>query len=110
MAVFSCTGNTSATRRTNYSDKTPKSILAKFTAHFTNPPLNNTMTQMTSSAPRCESPTEAPPRIISLTYSQADQSFVRTKTVGIFNVSLDLLQVLARRPELTRPPPAALSA
>jgi len=33
----------------------------------------------------------------SLTYSLADQSFVRTKSVGILNVSVDLLQVLARQ-------------
>ncbi len=60
------------------------------------------MRQMMSSAARSDSPTEAPPKEISLTYSLADQSFVRTKSVGIFNVSLDLLRVLARRPELPR--------
>jgi glycosyltransferase involved in cell wall biosynthesis len=38
----------------------------------------------------------------SLTYSLADQSFVRTKSVGIWNVSVDLLQVLARHPRCPR--------
>ncbi len=42
---------------------------------------------------------ESPPNKISLTYSLGDQSFTRTKSVGIFNVSMDLLHVLARRPE-----------
>jgi glycosyltransferase involved in cell wall biosynthesis len=40
-----------------------------------------------------------PPKRISVTYSLADQSFARTKSVGIFNVSLDLLRVLAQRPQ-----------
>jgi glycosyltransferase involved in cell wall biosynthesis len=40
-----------------------------------------------------------PPKQISLTYSMADQSFTRGKSVGIFNVSMDLLHVLARRPQ-----------
>jgi hypothetical protein len=35
----------------------------------------------------------------SITYSLADQSFTRAKSVGIFNVSLDLLRVLAGRPQ-----------
>jgi glycosyltransferase involved in cell wall biosynthesis len=60
------------------------------------------MGQMMSSADRTDIPTEAPHKEISLTYSLADQSFVRTKSVGIFNVSLDLLRVLSRRPELPR--------
>lgn len=33
----------------------------------------------------------------SITYSLADQSFARTKSVGIWNVSVDLLQTLARQ-------------
>jgi glycosyltransferase involved in cell wall biosynthesis len=55
---------------------------------------------MMSSAHGSESRAEARPGRISLTYSLADQSFARTKSVGIFNVSLDLLRALARRPEL----------
>src|SRR5271163_1519378 len=35
----------------------------------------------------------------SITYSLADQCFTRTKSVGIFNFSIDLLNVLARRPQ-----------
>jgi glycosyltransferase involved in cell wall biosynthesis len=38
----------------------------------------------------------------SLTYSLADQSFARTKSVGILNVSVDLLRVLARQPRCPR--------
>lgn len=38
----------------------------------------------------------------SITYSIADQSFARTKSVGIFNVSVELLRVLARQPEISR--------
>jgi glycosyltransferase involved in cell wall biosynthesis len=38
----------------------------------------------------------------SLTYSLADQSFARTKSVGILNVSVDLLQVLAQQPRCPR--------
>jgi glycosyltransferase involved in cell wall biosynthesis len=37
--------------------------------------------------------------VLSLTYSLADQSFVRTKSIGILNVSLELLQALAQRPD-----------
>jgi glycosyltransferase involved in cell wall biosynthesis len=48
-----------------------------------------------------------PPRQNSLTYSMADQSFARTKSVGIFNFSIDLLNVLARRPQC---PPLTLLA
>ena len=55
-----------------------------------------------NSAARAECPAEERPRGISLTYSLADQSFVRTKSVGIFNVSLELLHALARRPEVAR--------
>jgi glycosyltransferase involved in cell wall biosynthesis len=40
-----------------------------------------------------------PPKNNSLTYSLADQSFARTKSVGIFNVSMNLLHALARRPQ-----------
>jgi glycosyltransferase involved in cell wall biosynthesis len=43
----------------------------------------------------------------SLTYSMADQSFTRAKSVGIFNVSIDLLHALARRPQC---PPLTLLA
>ena len=39
---------------------------------------------------------------LSLTYSLADQSFSRTKSLGILNVSLELLQALARRPDCAR--------
>ena len=44
-------------------------------------------------------PKEASPKKVSLTYSLADQSFARTKSIGILNVSLDFLRVLAQRPE-----------
>lgn len=37
---------------------------------------------------------------ISLTYSLADQSFERTKSLGILNLSTGLLEALARRPEI----------
>jgi glycosyltransferase involved in cell wall biosynthesis len=37
-----------------------------------------------------------------LTYSMADQDFVRTKSVGIFNVALGLAERIALRPELSR--------
>jgi glycosyltransferase involved in cell wall biosynthesis len=49
----------------------------------------------------------SPPKYNSLTYSLADQSFARTKSVGIFNVSIDLLHALARRPQC---PPLTLLA
>ena len=39
---------------------------------------------------------------ISITYSLADQSFARTKSIGILNVSVDLLLALAGRPECKR--------
>jgi len=39
---------------------------------------------------------ELPPKKTSLTYSMADQSFRRAKSVGIFNVSIDLLHALAQ--------------
>jgi glycosyltransferase involved in cell wall biosynthesis len=42
---------------------------------------------------------ELSPKRNSVTYSLADQSFARAKSVGIFNVSIDLLRVLARRPQ-----------
>jgi hypothetical protein len=45
---------------------------------------------------------EVPAQKNSLTYSLADQSFARTKSVGIWKVSVDLLQVLARQPECPR--------
>jgi glycosyltransferase involved in cell wall biosynthesis len=41
----------------------------------------------------------SPTNNISITYSLADQCFARAKSVGIFNVSMDLLHVLARRPQ-----------
>jgi len=37
-----------------------------------------------------------------LTYSMADQDFVRTKSVGIFNVALGLAERIAIRPEFSR--------
>lgn len=37
-----------------------------------------------------------------LTYSIADQDFVRTKSVGIFNVALGLVERIAVRPEFSR--------
>ena len=40
--------------------------------------------------------------VFSLIYSLADQSFVRTKSIGILNVSLELLQALAQRPDCAR--------
>jgi glycosyltransferase involved in cell wall biosynthesis len=45
---------------------------------------------------------EGPVKKGSLTYSLADQSFARTKSVGILNVSVDLLHVLARHPLRSR--------
>lgn len=39
---------------------------------------------------------------LSLTYSLADQDFARTKSIGIFNVSLQLAGALAREPRLNR--------
>ncbi len=39
---------------------------------------------------------------LSLTYSLADQDFQRTKSVGIFNVSLQLAEALAVEPQLDR--------
>src|SRR4051794_39691899 len=39
-------------------------------------------------------------RPLSLTYSLADQDFARTKSIGIFNVSLQLAHALAREPRL----------
>jgi hypothetical protein len=36
---------------------------------------------------------------VSLTYSLADQSFARTKSLGILNFSVQLARALARRPE-----------
>jgi len=44
--------------------------------------------------------TAAPP--LDLAFSLADQSFDGTKSVGIFNVSLQLLRELTRRPEAVR--------
>jgi glycosyltransferase involved in cell wall biosynthesis len=38
---------------------------------------------------------------LSLTYSLADQDFARTKSIGIFNVSRQLAEALAREPRLT---------
>jgi len=42
---------------------------------------------------------EPPAGKISITYSLADQSFARTKSIGILNVSVGLLQALAQRTE-----------
>src|SRR5687768_9422915 len=39
---------------------------------------------------------------VSLTYSLADQDFKRTKSIGIFNVSLQLADALAIEPRLRR--------
>jgi glycosyltransferase involved in cell wall biosynthesis len=39
---------------------------------------------------------------VSLTYSLADQDFAHTKSIGIFNVSLQLADALAVEPELER--------
>ncbi|KAF0176858.1 MAG: mtfB [Limisphaerales bacterium] len=41
-------------------------------------------------------------RPLTLTCSLADQLFVQTKSVGIFNLSLGLVEQLARRPEISR--------
>jgi glycosyltransferase involved in cell wall biosynthesis len=43
----------------------------------------------------------AAPRKISLTYSLADQSFARTKSLGILNFSLQLLRALRQREEFS---------
>jgi glycosyltransferase involved in cell wall biosynthesis len=40
---------------------------------------------------------QPPATKLSITYSLADQSFARTKSLGILNVSVDLLHALARR-------------
>lgn len=45
---------------------------------------------------------ESLPQQVSLTYSIADQSFARTKSLGILNVSVHLLQMLAQRKEFSR--------
>lgn len=42
------------------------------------------------------------PRPLTLTVSLADQLFAQTKSVGIFNLSLGLVEQLARRPEISR--------
>lgn len=39
---------------------------------------------------------------LSITYSLADQDFARTKSIGIFNLSLQLAGALAREPRLDR--------
>jgi hypothetical protein len=39
---------------------------------------------------------------LSLAYSVADQSFARTKSLGILNLSLQLAEVLSSRPEIQR--------
>ena len=39
---------------------------------------------------------------LSLTVSLGDQLFTQTKSVGIFNLSLGLVEQLARRPEVSR--------
>jgi len=43
-----------------------------------------------------------PPGTVSLAYSIADQSFDRTKSLGILNLSLQLAEALAARPEVGR--------
>jgi len=43
-----------------------------------------------------------PAKNLTITYSLADQSFARTKSLGILNVSVDLLQALARREDCQR--------
>ncbi len=45
---------------------------------------------------------EPPARKLSLTYSLADQTFARTKSIGILNVSVGLLRALAKRTECER--------
>jgi glycosyltransferase involved in cell wall biosynthesis len=45
---------------------------------------------------------EPPAKKLSLTYSLADQTFARTKSIGILNVSVGLLRALARRSECER--------
>jgi hypothetical protein len=45
---------------------------------------------------------EPPAKKLSITYSLADQSFARAKSIGILNVSVGLLQALAGRPECER--------
>lgn len=54
------------------------------------------------SAPETERATVPPRPGLSLTYSLADQSFSRTKSLGILNFSIQLLQALASRPECSR--------
>jgi glycosyltransferase involved in cell wall biosynthesis len=39
--------------------------------------------------------------VLTLTYSLADQNFATTKSIGILNLSLQLLEHLAQRPEIT---------
>ena len=39
---------------------------------------------------------------LSLAYSVADQSFARTKSLGILNLSLQLAEALAARPDVGR--------
>ena len=46
---------------------------------------------------------DMPPTTLTLTVSLADLDFARTKSVGIFNLSLGLVEQLSRRPELSRP-------
>jgi glycosyltransferase involved in cell wall biosynthesis len=45
---------------------------------------------------------ESPAPKFSITYSLADQSFARTKSIGILNASVDLLHALTRRSECAR--------
>ena len=40
---------------------------------------------------------ESPDQKLSITYSLADQSFAHTKSIGILNVSMGLLQALGQR-------------
>ena len=39
---------------------------------------------------------------LSLSYSIADQSFAQTQSIGILNLSVQMLEFLARRPEIRR--------
>jgi glycosyltransferase involved in cell wall biosynthesis len=45
---------------------------------------------------------EPPGKKLSITYSLADQTFARTKSIGILNVSVGLLRALAQRTECER--------
>src|ERR1043166_3646244 len=58
------------------------------------PAISGTHSQQTSKYPG------ALMKPLSITYSLADQDFARTKSIGIFNVSLQLAEALAREPRV----------